>query len=98
CRLLACLASGCARVACPCRTFPKEGPACQLRMRSMSGTEAWKSPQCLFQLRNDLEQIPHQADVGDLEDRCLAVLVDCHDGAGILDAGEMLDRAGDADR
>src|SRR6185312_6320598 len=51
-----------------------------------------------FQLRNDLEQIPDQPEIGDLEDRRLAILVDRHDGAGVLDAGEVLDRAGDADR
>ena len=49
-------------------------------------------------LRNDLEQVADQADIGDLEDRRLAVLVDRDDGARVLDAGEMLDRARDADR
>jgi signal transduction histidine kinase/DNA-binding response OmpR family regulator len=50
------------------------------------------------QLRHDLEQVADQADVGDLEDRRFGVLVDRDDGAGVLDAGEVLDRAGDADR
>src|SRR5690606_21460049 len=50
-----------------------------------------------FQLRQHLEQIPHQPDVRDLEDRCLGVLVDRHDRAGVLDAGQVLDRAADAD-
>ena len=56
------------------------------------------SAQRRFQLRNDLEQILHQTEVGDLEDRRLAILVDGHDGTGVLDAGEVLGRAGDADR
>src|SRR3546814_9706177 len=50
-----------------------------------------------FQLRQYLEQIPHQPDVRNLEDRCLAVLVDGHNRAGVLDAGQVLDRAADAD-
>src|SRR5690606_31071588 len=51
-----------------------------------------------FQLRQHLEQIAHQADVGDLEDRRVGVLVDRHDGARVLDAGQVLDRTADADR
>src|SRR3546814_4152538 len=39
----------------------------------------------------------HQPDVRDLEDRRLGVLVDRHDRAGVLDAGQVLDRAADAD-
>ena len=50
-----------------------------------------------LELRHDLEQIAHQAHVGDFEDRRFAVLVDGHDGARVLDAGQMLNRAGDAD-
>ena len=38
-----------------------------------------------------------QAVVGDLEDRRFLVLVDGDDDLGVLHAGEMLDRAGDAD-
>src|SRR5690606_21550064 len=49
-------------------------------------------------LRQHLEQIPHQADIGDLEDRGVRVFVDSHDGAGVLDAGQVLDGAADADR
>src|SRR4030095_9855110 len=51
----------------------------------------------LFEFRNDLEQVADEAEIGDLEDRRFAVLVDRHDRAGVLDAGQMLDRAGDAD-
>jgi L-aminopeptidase/D-esterase-like protein len=39
----------------------------------------------------------HQAVVGDLEDRGLAVLVDRDDGLAALHAGEVLDRARDRD-
>src|SRR5438105_8965510 len=49
------------------------------------------------QFRHDQEQIAHDAVVGHLEDRRLFVLVDRHDGFAVLHAGEMLDRARDAD-
>src|SRR5690348_5080433 len=51
-----------------------------------------------FQLGHDLEEVADQTVDGDLEDRRVRVLVDRDDGAGILDAGEVLDGAGDADR
>src|SRR5580658_9239854 len=51
-----------------------------------------------LELRHDLEQIADQADVRDLENRRLAVLVDRDDRTRILDAGQVLDRAGDAQR
>src|SRR5690606_7171777 len=54
--------------------------------------------QRLLELRQDLEQVTDQAEVRDFEDRRLRVLVDRHDGAGVLDAGEVLDGAGDAGR
>src|SRR5882724_9515082 len=49
------------------------------------------------QFGHDLEQIPHDAVIGHLEDRSFLVLVDRHNGLRILHAGKMLDRAGDAD-
>src|SRR4029450_7842363 len=49
------------------------------------------------QLGHDLEEIAHDAVVGNLEDRGFLVLVDRNDGLAVLHAGEMLDRAGDAD-
>ena len=52
----------------------------------------------LGQLRDDLEQVADQADVGDLEDRRVLVLVDRDDDLRILHAGEVLDRARNADR
>src|SRR5256885_4973954 len=52
----------------------------------------------LFRSGDDLEQIPHQADVGDFENRRLTVLVDGDDGARVLDARQVLDRTRDADR
>jgi hypothetical protein len=42
---------------------------------------------------NQLEQVADQAQVGDLEDRRVLVLVDRDDDLGVLHAGEMLDRA-----
>ena len=50
-----------------------------------------------FQLGYDLEQVADQTDVGNLEDRRLRILVDGDDGAGILDARQVLDRARDSD-
>src|SRR3569623_1824822 len=52
----------------------------------------------LGQFRHDLEQIADQADVRDLEDRCVLVLIDGDDRLGILHSGEVLDRARNADR
>src|SRR5262249_13555430 len=51
----------------------------------------------LFELRQDLEEVADEAIVGDLEDRRLLVLVDGDDHLAVLHAGQMLDRAGDAD-
>ena len=48
-------------------------------------------------LRHRLEQVGHQADVRDLEDRGVLVLVDGDDGLGILHARKVLDRARNAD-
>src|SRR3546814_3102536 len=55
------------------------------------------APERRFQLRQYLEQISHQPDVRDLENRRLGILVDRHDRARVLDAGQVLDRAADAD-
>src|SRR3546814_5513596 len=51
-----------------------------------------------FEFRQHLEQIPHQPDVRDLEDRRFGILVDRSDRAGVLDAGQVLDGAADDDR
>src|ERR1700677_5004527 len=50
------------------------------------------------QLRDDLEQVADHAEVGQLEDGCLRVLVDGDDGLRGLHAGPVLDGAGNADR
>src|SRR4051812_43051580 len=52
----------------------------------------------LLELRHEFEEIADEAEIGNLEDRRLGVLVDRDDCAGVLDAGEVLDRAGNADR
>src|SRR5215218_7136647 len=49
------------------------------------------------QFWDNFEQIADEADVGDLEDRRLVVLVDGDDGLGILHPGEVLDGARNAD-
>ena len=58
----------------------------------------WLGLELLGQLRDDLEQVADEADVGDLEDRRFLVLVDGDDDLRILHAREVLDRARDADR
>ena len=50
------------------------------------------------ELRHGLNRSADQAVVGDLEDRRLLVLVDGDDDLAVLHAGEVLDRARDADR
>src|SRR3984957_19870570 len=50
------------------------------------------------QFGNRLIQIRDQAVIGNLEDRRVLILVDRDDHLGILHAGEMLNRAGNADR
>ena len=50
------------------------------------------------QLRHCLEQVGDQADIGNLEDRRVLVLVDRDDGLGILHPGKVLDRTRDTDR
>ena len=47
--------------------------------------------------RHDVEGIAHDAVVRRLEEGGLGVLVDDHDDLGSVDAGEVLDGAGDAD-
>src|SRR6478736_6287780 len=57
-----------------------------------------RSAERLLEFRDDLEQVADEAEIGNLENRRFTVLVDRHDRAGVLDAGQMLDRAGDTDR
>src|SRR3954469_7610144 len=52
----------------------------------------------LGELRDDLVEVAHDAEVGELEDRGVAVLVDGHDVLRGLHADLVLDRAGDAGR
>ena len=51
-----------------------------------------------FEFRQGLVEIGDEAVVGDLEDRRLLVLVDRDDDLRVLHAGQVLDRARDADR
>ena len=59
----------------------------------MAGNNDWPSAQLLVDFPDYRKQVADQTDVGDLEDRRFGILVDGHDGAGILDAGDVLDRA-----
>src|SRR5687768_10985376 len=47
---------------------------------------------------HDLEQIANDAIVRDLEDRRIAIFINCDDRAGALHADHMLDRTGNAER
>jgi Ethanolamine utilization protein EutJ (predicted chaperonin) len=51
-----------------------------------------------LEFRHGLNRSADEADVGDLEDRGVLVLVDGDDGLAVLHAGQVLDRARDADR
>src|SRR5690606_10828320 len=53
---------------------------------------------CLGQLRQDLVQIANDAEVGELEYRCVRILVDRKDVLRVLHADLVLDRAGDTGR
>lgn len=44
--------------------------------------------------RNHFLQIPHNTLIGALEDRCVRVVVDCHDNSGIRNSLQMLFRSG----
>ena len=46
----------------------------------------------------DLEQVAHDDEVGEVDDRCIRIAVDGHDGARGLHADLVLDGAADADR
>ena len=52
----------------------------------------------LLEIRQHREQIADQAVIGDLENRRLLILVDGDDDLAVLHAGQMLDRARNADR
>jgi hypothetical protein len=58
-----------------------------------TGNSALPSAQLLVDFPDHRKQVADQTDVGDFEDRRFGILVDGHDGAGILDAGDVLDRA-----
>src|SRR6476619_5442544 len=62
---------------------------------AVAGSTASKS---LDELGDGGEQILLEAVVGDAEDRRLGILVDRDDDLRVLHAGEVLDRAADADR
>src|ERR1700704_4689705 len=51
----------------------------------------------LFERRYDLVDVANDAQIGDREDRRLAVLVDGEDVVAVLHADEVLGRAGDAE-
>ena len=48
-------------------------------------------------LRNSLEKIGNQAKIGNLEDRCIRIFVDCDDCFRVFHTGKMLDCARNAD-
>src|SRR5258708_718294 len=72
---------------------PESAPSTRLSQSSLLSELAER----FGQFGNRLIQIRDQTIIGDLENRRVLVLVDRDDHLGILHAGEMLDRAGDAD-
>src|SRR5262252_848953 len=86
------LFAGKSHVFCP-RARPRSRGTAEGR-RALSAIRGYQP----LDFRDDLEQVPDQADIRHLENRRLAVLVDGDDGARVLDAGEVLDGARDADR
>src|SRR4029079_5295687 len=65
-------------------------------VRSPDSTSALALVDLLGHRREDRVQVTDHAEVDELEDRGLLVLVDGHDGLRGLHAGAVLDRAGDA--
>src|ERR1700739_188123 len=74
---------------------PRE-PSRSPRPSTCSASSSARLAYQALDLGDDLEQVAHDAKIRDLEDRCFGILVDGDDGARILDAGEVLDRARDA--
>src|SRR5699024_6652201 len=70
-------------------------PAARGPLRQRDGSAALDG---VPRLRQDLEEVTDDAEVDELEDRRLLVLVDRDDRLGGLHAGAVLDRAGDARR
>src|SRR5690606_37689616 len=58
---------------------------------------SFTASECGVEFRENREQVADQPDVGNLENRRVGILVDGHDRAGILDAGQVLDGAGNTD-
>src|SRR5699024_9282779 len=69
---------------------------CTHGSRLDSGTLA--VPDLLGCLRGNVEEVTNDAEVRDLEDRCLVVLVDRNDGLGGLHTSLVLDSTGDTQR
>src|SRR5258708_8629003 len=72
------------------------------RAANSSRRATWRSRMQALDLRGEfrdhVEKITDDSIVRHLEDRCVFVLVDRHDHLGRPHAGEVLDRAGNADR
>src|SRR5205823_1682790 len=75
-----------------------DGPQRQPGTRSVATLAALALADELRQLRHDLVQVADDAEVGELEDGRVRVLVDGDDRLRALHADLVLDRAGDADR
>ena len=58
-----------------------------------AGVDTNYSSHFAFHLGHGFEKVGDEAEVGDLEDGCLGVLVDGHDELRVLHAGQMLNRA-----
>src|SRR5215218_3338345 len=74
------------------------GATGRLPLRPATGSAALPRLHGLGELRDDLVEVADDAEVGELEDRGVRVLVDRHDVLRALHADLVLDRAGDAGR
>lgn len=91
-----------------CVRAPRRQEARGRRLRREAGPDGWTETELPWlllpglkgtdQLGDNLEDVAHHTEVGDLEDRRVPVLVDGDDGLGGLHAGPVLDRAGNAQR
>src|SRR5678816_3462874 len=85
--------------ASPSRCSSRARASSRFRARSTcSRTSNPSAFQLALELRHYRKEVADQTNVGGLEDRRFAILVDGDDRARILDAGHVLDRTGNADR
>src|SRR5699024_284427 len=77
---------------------PGRGERCSVPASTPTGgRSALAGVDCFGQLGSDIEQVPDDTEVGDLEDRCLGVRVERDDRLRGLHPGTVLDRPGNTE-